>query len=344
MRIAVAGLAFGAQVHVPGWKSVPGCEVVAVCGQRADKTRETALRLNVARHTTDFQELLAIRPDILSIALPPVEGEKLAKMALKAGIPVLMEKPLASSAHKAQELLNLSVERRIPTAVDFQFLDLPAFQKLFMLLRVGIIGKIESVKVDWQLESYTMKNKLWSWKTDVTREGGVLGVLGSHFLFLLEQLLNHQYKIVDARCSNEKTLAFAPSPELAAEDQIELEFQDTIAPTVHALICNSNPEGKGHRWHFEGELGSITLHNPTQDYMSGFYVDVAMKDQPVERIYEDKAVPGVDGRLTPFISLATRFSTHVLEAKKRGTAQPFCPSFEDGARVQAWIEKIRAQF
>src|SRR5687768_5822121 len=57
LRVGVAGLGFGATVHLPGLQSLPGVQVVALAGRHLDKARELAARHGVKTVAGSWQEL-----------------------------------------------------------------------------------------------------------------------------------------------------------------------------------------------------------------------------------------------------------------------------------------------
>jgi predicted dehydrogenase len=49
LRIGIAGIGFGAAVHLPALRSLPGVTVATIAGTRPDKTGEIARKCGVAR-------------------------------------------------------------------------------------------------------------------------------------------------------------------------------------------------------------------------------------------------------------------------------------------------------
>ena len=95
LRVAVAGLGFGAKVHLPALRSCPGTEPVALWHPRAERL-EAACREAELTGCTDFGQLLE-NPEVeaVVIATPPGPRFALARQALEAGKHVMLEKPVA---------------------------------------------------------------------------------------------------------------------------------------------------------------------------------------------------------------------------------------------------------
>ena len=103
-RVGIIGLGFGAQVHLPAFRS-EGWQIAAVCGRGRDKARVAADAAGVTDIHTDPAELFA-RTDIEAIAIstPPATHHSLSVAALDAGKHVVCEKPFAMSAAEAVQM------------------------------------------------------------------------------------------------------------------------------------------------------------------------------------------------------------------------------------------------
>ena len=81
----------------PAFSEVPGSSVEAVMSRSEEKARSYAERHGIKKWYTDAQELID-DPDVnaIYIATPPSSHATFAIMAMKAGKPVYVEKPLAA--------------------------------------------------------------------------------------------------------------------------------------------------------------------------------------------------------------------------------------------------------
>jgi predicted dehydrogenase len=333
MRVGVAGLGFGRAVHGPALSALPGVSVAAVLGRDPARAHAAAAELGGARACTRLDDFLGQGLDAVSLALPPAVQETVLERVIAARIPVLCEKPPASTAAGADRLAGMAVG--LPTAVDFQFRELPAFSAAKDLIDSGSIGEVTRVVVVWHVESHAQREKLWSWKTDRTQGGGVLTLLGTHVLDLIGWLLGRVERLT-ARFDDRATRTFAPRGAEAAEDGCTMMM--TLAGGAHIAVSMSNarPGETLHRWSIGGEQGALVLENPTSDYMCGFSLTQYGPAGSVLLSRPDPVIPE-DGRLAPFKSLAERF----LGAVRTGDASASRPSLEDGARVQKLTEAAR---
>ena len=106
LRVAVIGTGMIANAgHIPGWKSRPEAEVVAVADAVEANARATAKRHGIPHAYADAGRMLAERrPDLAIVCTPNRYHKEHVLAALRAGAHVLCEKPLATSAADAEAM------------------------------------------------------------------------------------------------------------------------------------------------------------------------------------------------------------------------------------------------
>lgn len=106
VRVGVVGAGALGYHHVRLLRDVPGAELVGFHDARADRARQVATELEVARF--DALDALIEACDALTIAVPTPAHYAVAKAALERGRHLLIEKPLAASLDEADELLAIA--------------------------------------------------------------------------------------------------------------------------------------------------------------------------------------------------------------------------------------------
>jgi predicted dehydrogenase len=326
LRLGVAGLGFGAAVHVPAFRALADIEVVAIAGSTSARAQAMADRLDIPEACDGFADLMRRDIDIVSLALPPVLNGVALELALARRLDVLVEKPVAGDAATAERLA-AGVDDHI-AGVDFVFHELNTFQALHRLLTDQVFGEIREVTVDWHVQSYAHRNRIWSWKTDASRGGGVMTALGAHALYLAEWLFGPT-TVVQSHLGNAATAAFTPAGERAAADTADIRLVLANGAPVHMSLGNARG-GPLHRWSVRGTRATAVLENAGADYVGGFRLV-----QDGMEIAREHFGTG-DSRLEAFRPLALRFADAVR------ARMPFAPGLADGARVQALMAAIEA--
>lgn len=190
----------------PAFNDVPGSQVEAVMSRSEQKARGYAERHGIYKWYTDAQELID-DPDInaIYIATPPSSHATFAIMAMRAGKPVYVEKPLAASYEDCARINRVSEETGIPCFVAYYRRYLPYFQKVKELVDDGVLGKIINVQVRFAVPprelDYSKPDTLpWRLQPDIAG-GGYFYDLAPHQLDLLQHIFG---VIIDAEgiCAN----------------------------------------------------------------------------------------------------------------------------------------------
>ena len=330
IRIGIVGCNYGRLVHLPAFRLDPRCTVVALAGSDAMRTAELAAAAGIPLAFGCWEDLVAHRDvDAVTIAAPPRLQPQIALRALALGKPVFAEKPIAACLADAEAMAAAAGD--LATMVDFNFSAVLAFRKAKELLDQNAIGRLRHVAVNWNVENYATRMRLQNWKTTGDDGGGALGNFVSHSFHYLEWLCG-PITGLSARLSG---LPEAPMMETNAA--LGLAFRS--GAVGHLAMSCASFLGSGHRLEFYGEDGTLTLINPTADYMRGFELHFARRPATaLARVEIDDPVDGLfpaDGRIAPVSRLAAAFLDAIVEKR---TA---VPGFAEGLRVQALLEAAR---
>ncbi|MDY6028012.1 MAG: Gfo/Idh/MocA family oxidoreductase, partial [Prevotella sp.] len=132
----------------PAFNEVEGSEVVAVMSRNGKKARSYAERHGVKKWYTDAQELID-DPEVnaIYIATPPSSHATFAIMAMHAGKPVYVEKPLAANYDDCARINRVSEQTGVPCFVAYYRRFLPYFIKVKDMLKANTIGNVLNVQV-----------------------------------------------------------------------------------------------------------------------------------------------------------------------------------------------------
>ena len=115
LRCAVIGVGYLGKFHAQKYAKIQGCELVAVVDSREDVARAVAEPLG-CRALTDPRELLG-HVDAVSIAVPTQAHHAVCLDFLRAGVHVLVEKPMTTTLAQADELIALADAQKRVLAV-----------------------------------------------------------------------------------------------------------------------------------------------------------------------------------------------------------------------------------
>ena len=177
----------------PDFNEVEGSQVVAVMSRSETKARSYAERHHVRKWYTDASELIE-DPDVnaVYIATPPSSHATFAIMAMRAGKPCYIEKPLAASYNDCIRINRISEQTGVPCFVAYYRRYLPYFQKVKEIIENGTIGNVVNVQVRFSvpprdLDFQSGKEMPWRLQPDIAG-GGYFYDLAPHQIDLLQNL------------------------------------------------------------------------------------------------------------------------------------------------------------
>ena len=110
LRTAVVGVGYLGRFHAQKYAQLADSKLVAVADASPETAQRVAAELSVEA-VSDYRELLG-RVDAISIAVPTPLHHAVACEALRRGVHVLVEKPIATTLAEAREMVDLAAQHR----------------------------------------------------------------------------------------------------------------------------------------------------------------------------------------------------------------------------------------
>ncbi|MBV9134733.1 MAG: Gfo/Idh/MocA family oxidoreductase [Chloroflexi bacterium] len=188
VRVAAVGCGYWGPNVIRNLSEVPGFELAWVCDADPARLAPVATRYPTAKGTTRIDDIFA-DPTVQAvyIATPVSSHYRLVKRALDLGKHVLVEKPLATTVERAEELAEIARARGLTLLVGHTFVFSPPVRKVKELIDSGMLGPIYYVE--------TTRVNLGLFQKDVS----VLWDLGPHDVSILNYWLNEVPTHVSAR-------------------------------------------------------------------------------------------------------------------------------------------------
>lgn len=332
IRVAVIGSGFGLYGLLPAFLKTKGCKVVAICGSQTPRLTSYCKKIGLTKIYSSWQELLiSEKVDAIAIAVPPDAQYEIAKEAIKKGIHVFAEKPLAATLLQAAAMVRLARKQGVTTAVDFIFPEIEEWKIVKKIVEKKKYGKLVHLNASWDFHSYDLKNKLTTWKTDEERGGGALAFFGSHLLHNIRFFVG-DYKVTSGN------LAYSKESKNGGNVGFDTLFSATEGVTgqLH-LRCNEKNK-QIHSYTFIFEKAILKLESQ-QAVTSAFSINLETLHTSQKVLSKPKrsVLVDQDERVHEVLQLTSRFINACRQKKQMN------PSFEDGLFVQKLIQKILKQ-
>lgn len=146
IRVGVVGLGYWGPNLVRCFSELGDCKVTAFCDQNIDRLLMVKNRFPAIQPFDHYDQLLESGTvDALVIATPTASHFQLASKALKRGLHVFVEKPLAKTVAECQQLIELANEHHATLFVGHIFLHASPVAKLKELIESGELGNINYI-------------------------------------------------------------------------------------------------------------------------------------------------------------------------------------------------------
>jgi predicted dehydrogenase len=158
LKIGVFGVGHLGKFHLNNWKEIKDVEVVGFYDPSDDAAQDVTEKYQIPRFLDAERLIDAV--DVIDVIAPTTYHYNLAKMAIRKGKHVFLEKPMANTMQEAQELVNLVTESRIklqvghverfnPAFIAVRDMDLnPMFIEVHRLAQFNVRGTEVSVILD----------------------------------------------------------------------------------------------------------------------------------------------------------------------------------------------------
>jgi predicted dehydrogenase len=374
--VALIGGGFIGPVHAEALRRI-GVEVVGLLGSSPERARPLADRLGIAEVYRDLDALLA-DPAVgaVHVASPNACHFGQAQAALRAGMHVLCEKPLATTAQETAALVALAAERpEQVAALNYNARFYPLCHELHARVAQGDVGRILSV-TGCYTQDWLLKPDDYNWR--VEPDGGTnlraIADIGTHWMDLAQFVIGRPIHAVLADLATfhttrrrpigpAETFAGARAPGVTREVKVSTEDYGAVLlrwddGTRGVFHVSQAIAGRKNRIVLEvaGTLGSLAWDSDAPNRLW-----IGRRDAANQLLERDPSLlaplasaisdyPG--GHAEGFPDTFKQLFLAVYEAIAAGpTATPRYPTFADGdrevrlcaaiaqsAREERWVE------
>jgi predicted dehydrogenase len=199
VRAGVVGVGWAGQQHIKAYAAHPDVELVGIAGLEEETRAELAAEYDVPVSVARWEDLLDVDGlDAISVAVPTFLHAPIAIAALRRGIHVLSEKPVALNGAQAEEMVAAARDAGRVLDVAFNHRRRGDVKKLRGLIEEGRLGRPYYTKAWWLRRTGIPTPGSWFTRSELAG-GGPLVDIGVHVLdFALYLLGNPAVRSVSA--------------------------------------------------------------------------------------------------------------------------------------------------
>ena len=286
-------------------------EVTRIAARDRARAELFAKEHNITHVSDDYQQVIeADDVDVVYNPLPMHLHAEWTIAALRSGKHVLCEKPFASNANEAAEMVRVAKETGQKLGEAFHHRYHPLWLRIFEVLDAGIIGTITRAEGCFNI-AISQPDIRWDYATS----GGSLMDLGCYSTMWVRHVVGEEPTVTQAE-------AVEGPQDIDASMWAELEFPSGATGRVESSMIN-DAEPKISLL-IEGTDGSISVENPLSPYNANTLV------VRTERGETSASIPDS----STYLHMLRAFCDHVTHG------MPFPTQGEDSINNMAAIDAI----
>jgi predicted dehydrogenase len=357
LRVGIVGVGgIARHYHIPSYRRSGNVEIAAVCDISEAALEQLREEHKIDDCYTDYHTMLREDDlDIVSICTTNDMHYPIAMEAMRQGVDVFCEKPLALTYAQARRMYQTAQDRGIKTGVNFSHRRTPAAQLAKEIVSSDVLGDIYYVAAIYAAGSTEYAKRPWTWRNDRSRaEFGGLGDMGSHIIDMTLWWLGCD---VDAISANMQT--FVPerisrrtgeNMPVTTEDQGMLLLN--YSNGAMGYVCGSytfTGRGFDQRVEIYGRNGGLMYDQQHPYELQVYLPPEALEDYVVlreggtkDRPYTTILVPErLQGRHEDDAEVRRTVLMDYVKAYRSEEPFDFSPGFYEGMRVQEVLEASR---
>jgi predicted dehydrogenase len=182
VRVGISGYGLaGRSFHAPLLKGC-GFEVATILTGNSTRARQAKEDFPLTKVVDNLDDFLAQGLDLVVVASANMAHAEQSLAAIKAGIPVVVDKPMGRSLAETELILNAATKAQVPVTTFFNRLWDSDALTIKKIVANGLIGI--PFRLDSRFERFRPQLNLASWRESETAEngGGLLLDLQTHLL------------------------------------------------------------------------------------------------------------------------------------------------------------------
>jgi predicted dehydrogenase len=197
LRLAIIGTGNISNSHLRKFALDPNVDIVACCDLNLKAAKDYAKRHNIPAVYDDMQAMFdGEQLDGVSVCVPDGAHAAVSIAALKSGLHVLSEKPMATTLADARAMVKAAKKAKRVGMINFSYRETPGLDEVKKIIDDGLLGDLRHVEARY-FQSW-LNGVTWGgwksrpaflWRMSQDHRGGTLGDIGCHIIDLTNYLV-----------------------------------------------------------------------------------------------------------------------------------------------------------
>lgn len=201
IRAGIVGAGMMGKTHTDALRRIPCVEVVALADPNGDLVKKVSDELFIPAAYESYADMIATENlDVVHVCTPNSSHFEVCVAAIKAGVNVYCEKPLANSAAESTELCALAKKHRVLAGVNFNYRHNAMVQEMHERLAANDWGRSFLIHGRY-MQDWMMYDSDYSWRCEPALGGDSRTVadIGSHWFDTVQFITGQKITAVYAK-------------------------------------------------------------------------------------------------------------------------------------------------
>lgn len=172
MKLLIQGCGYIGEVHLRMIKDFDLCDV-AICDINVERLKELSKKYQVDEYYSDLKEAVKQPFDGAIICTPNFLHKRDLETCVKAGLNVMLEKPMSATVDQAKKMVDLCKKTHKFVFIAYCLRFAPPYQKIKQLIESGELGKVFNIRASVAGKK-AITDALTNYRTKQNLGGGVI--------------------------------------------------------------------------------------------------------------------------------------------------------------------------
>ncbi len=240
-----------------------GIEPKSICSGHKKNAERVAKKMNIPEVYASWESLLQeCDADLISSVTPTFLHAPIIEAAIEQERLLLSEAPFLSVQEVEQLIDKAAAKPTQRILIDYELRFDPRRIKIKEMLSRRLLGDVNHFRLSYEYNFAAGKDRSWSWENDRSKGGGMLRLVGGHFIDLSQWIfgaiddMKVSFRIANKELKDAETGAMK---EVTADDHVELEltFKNGVKGNISVNAMADADRGMG--FLVEGSRGNLWL-------------------------------------------------------------------------------------
>jgi len=258
---------------------VPSVALAAIASRSLEKARDYAAQYSIPRYYGSYEEIIDDpQVELVYVPLPNGMHAEWTIRALRAGKPVISQKPISSNEAEGKGILEVERATGLPVIEAWHYQYHPMAQRVREILKSGVLGKLLTIESRFNVPGKWVTAGPDNVRFKYELAGGVTMDPGGYCVDMLRFATGEEPKVTSAKGK----LIF---PDVDIHMEAELVFPSGLKGRLETSLDDEG-DALDEVLEVSGEKGTMHANSPCMPHWGDPYIDLTVDGKKTQERFE----------------------------------------------------------